>query len=198
MPSDPLANMIERLRGRGWQPRKVGYDRWESKCPGHASVDHALALGRTGDGKLEVNCRSTTSCSLSRIVKKLDLKLDRLFSETPPALIRRLREMEIQPSNFEGSSPSEQRTVDSACVDQAHGQGEDVSTTTDSQVDVVVIESGEPPADHPSTANPTDQPGVSETQERSRRGHSCGLFRSRRFARTRPSRTSAERQSEPW
>ena len=34
MPNDPLANMIERLRGRGWQPRKVGARRLGIKVPG--------------------------------------------------------------------------------------------------------------------------------------------------------------------
>ncbi len=103
MPNDPLANMIERLRGRGWQPRKVGHDAWESKCPGHESRDHALALRRTADGKLDVKCRSVEQCSLSRIVKRLDIRIDNLFHETKPALIRRLRESAIEPSIYEPS-----------------------------------------------------------------------------------------------
>ena len=103
MQNDPLANMIERLRGRGWQPRKVGHDAWESNCPGHGGRDHALALRRTADGKLDVKCRSVEQCSLSRIVKRLDTRIDNLFHETKPALIRKLREEEIEPSIYQPS-----------------------------------------------------------------------------------------------
>jgi hypothetical protein len=190
MPSDPLANMIERLRGRGWQPRKVGQDRWESRCPGHASADHALALGRTADGKLDVKCRSIERCSLSRIVKKLDLKLDRLFGETPPTLIRRLREMELQPSIFEGSDPSAHAPVNSTCVDPENEQRADISSATSSLVDVVNIENGAPPADHSSTLGPTDQSNVRETQVRSSEGILVPLKPAHR-GRARSSRTSA-------
>jgi hypothetical protein len=182
--------MIERLRGRGWQPRKVGHDRWESKCPGHASIDHALALGRAADGKLEVKCRSIESCSLSRIVKKLDLKLDRLFGETAPTLIRRLREMELKPSIFEGSDPSAQASVNSTCVDPENEPRADVSSATSSLVDVVNIENGEPPADHSSTLGPTDPSNVRETHERSSEGILVPLKPAHR-GRARSSRSSA-------
>jgi hypothetical protein len=47
-----------------------------------------------------VKCRSIENCSLSPIVKKLDVKLDRLFAETQSSLIQRLRQLEIQPSIY--------------------------------------------------------------------------------------------------
>ena len=58
MASDPLANLIDRLRGRGYQPRRVGRDVWEARCPGHGGKDHALEVGRGPDGKLQVTCRA--------------------------------------------------------------------------------------------------------------------------------------------
>ncbi len=105
MPSDPLANIIDRLRGRGYQPRKVGQDTWESRCPGHGGTEHALATARSADGKLVVTCRSTEKCSLSRIAKRLDMKIERLYSATNPTLSRKLQRLEIVPSIFSQPGP---------------------------------------------------------------------------------------------
>ena len=96
MAIDPLANMVDRLRSSGFQPRKVGHDAWESRCPGHGSVDHALLLGRGRDGKLVLQCRSAQNCSFSAILKKLNIKLRHLNRDTNESVIRRLRAMEIQ------------------------------------------------------------------------------------------------------
>jgi hypothetical protein len=69
MAIDPLANIVDRLRSSGFQPHKVGEDAWESRCPGHGSVDHALLLGRGRDGRLMLQCRCTEHCSFSAILK---------------------------------------------------------------------------------------------------------------------------------
>ena len=96
MAIDPLANIVDRLRSSGFQPRKVGDDAWESRCPGHGSSDLALFLGRGRDGKLVLQCRSTRNCSFSAILKKLIIKLRRLNRDTHESVIRRLRAMEVQ------------------------------------------------------------------------------------------------------
>ena len=50
-----------------------------------------------------MKCRSVEQCSLSRIIKRLDTRIDSLFHETKPALIRKLRELAIEPSIYEPS-----------------------------------------------------------------------------------------------
>ena len=168
MASDPLANMVERLRGRGCQPRKVGRDLWESKCPGHGSADHALAVAQGADGKLEVTCRSIESCSLSRIVKKLDLKLDRLFTETQPALIRRLRELEIQPSIYQPPDAVVPVIVDSTGTESANEPGAVGWSGTNRAVDLATLENGELPSGASPTTAYTHAPCESDSSDGSR------------------------------
>ena len=96
MATDPLANIVDRLRSSGFQPRKIGHDQWESRCPGHGSNDHALFLRRSRDGKLVLQCRSTQNCTFSAILKKLNIKLRHLNRDTSESVIRRLRAMEVQ------------------------------------------------------------------------------------------------------
>jgi hypothetical protein len=96
MAIDPLANIVERLRSSGFQPLMVGPDAWESRCPGHASKDHALLLKRGRDGRLILQCRGTQNCSFSSILKKLNLKLRHLNRDTNESVIRRMRKMEVQ------------------------------------------------------------------------------------------------------
>jgi hypothetical protein len=96
MAINPLANIVDRLRSSGFQPRKIGDDEWESRCPGHGSSDHALFLGRGQDGKLVLQCRSTQNCSFSAILNKLNIKLRHLNRDTHESVIRRLRAMEVQ------------------------------------------------------------------------------------------------------
>jgi hypothetical protein len=96
MAIDPLANIVDRLRSSGFQPRKVGDDAWESRCPRHGSNYHALFLGRGRDGKLVLQCRGEQNCSFSAILKKLNIKLRHLNRDTSDSVIRRLRAMEVQ------------------------------------------------------------------------------------------------------
>src|ERR1700733_9512604 len=96
MAINPLANIVDRLRSSGFQPRKIGDDEWESRCPGHGSSDHALFLGRGRDGKLVLQCRGEQNCSFSAILKKLNIKLRHLNRDTHESVIRRLRATEIQ------------------------------------------------------------------------------------------------------
>ena len=41
MVRDAVVNVVMRLMNRGYEPRKVGDDSWESRCPAHRSSDHA-------------------------------------------------------------------------------------------------------------------------------------------------------------
>ena len=58
MARDPVANMVDRLRERGCEPRRVGEDAWEALCPAHRSTDHALAITRDSFNQVELVCRS--------------------------------------------------------------------------------------------------------------------------------------------
>ena len=44
MARDAVANVIVRLQELGFEPRRVGSDAWEARCPAHRSTDHALAI----------------------------------------------------------------------------------------------------------------------------------------------------------
>ena len=73
MVRDAVANMVEQLRERGYAPRKVGHDSWESRCPGHRSSDHALSVTRNEFNHVVLECRSAENCQHIRIVRALGL-----------------------------------------------------------------------------------------------------------------------------
>ena len=68
MVRDGVANIVDRLRDGGFDPRKVGDDSWESRCPAHRSADHALAISRNELNHVVLACRSTTNCPHFRII----------------------------------------------------------------------------------------------------------------------------------
>ena len=65
MAIDPLAEMVERLQRCGFEPREIGHDAWELRCPGHSSADHAMRLWRGEDGNLVMQCQSAEECSFT-------------------------------------------------------------------------------------------------------------------------------------
>ena len=102
MAIDPLANIVDRLRSSGFQPRKVGHDAWE--CASCARR-HRRFLSRGRDGKLVLQCRSTPNCSFSAILKKLNIKLRHLNRDTKESVIRRLRTMEVKLGLYQRNVP---------------------------------------------------------------------------------------------
>lgn len=95
MAVDPVANIIECLHGRGFDPRRVGPDSWEARCPADRSMDHALAISRNEHNHVVLECRSPHKCTYSRIIAALALPNDRVYAETPRSLIDRLRRTPI-------------------------------------------------------------------------------------------------------
>ena len=63
MVRDGMANIVSRLRECGFDPRKVGQDAWESRCPGHRSLDHALSITRNEFNHVLLTCRSAENCA---------------------------------------------------------------------------------------------------------------------------------------
>ena len=59
MVRDGVANIVDRLQECGFDPRKVGHDSWEARCPAHRSMDHALSITRNEFNHVVLECRST-------------------------------------------------------------------------------------------------------------------------------------------
>jgi hypothetical protein len=100
MARDGVANVVARLRECGFDPRRIGRDLWESRCPAHGSVDHALSITRAEHNHVELKCRSTEACQHFRIVGALGITNDHVYEETPDSLISRLSCVPIQPASF--------------------------------------------------------------------------------------------------
>jgi hypothetical protein len=88
----------------GLDPRRVGSDSWEARCPAHRSADHALAITRDQFNHLALECRSTHNCQHIRIVRALGMTNDQVYAETPDLLIKRLGRFPIQPASFASST----------------------------------------------------------------------------------------------
>jgi hypothetical protein len=102
MARDSVANVLIALRERGFDPRRVGADLWESRCPAHRGTDYALAIKRTEQGQLALACRSK-DCPLHGILRALDLTAARLFGSTPNIVLRELAKRPIVAPRYVGS-----------------------------------------------------------------------------------------------
>ncbi len=96
---DGVANIVIRLQERGFDPRKVGSDAWESRCPGHRSADCALSITRDTHNHVVLSCRGEQNCQQLRVIAALGMTNDHLYAETPDWLISRLRRVEVQVSS---------------------------------------------------------------------------------------------------
>ena len=113
MVRDAVANVVMRLMNCGYDPRKVGDDAWESRCPAHRSMDHALTITRNTFNHVTLECRSAHNCTHSRIVSALGLTNEHLYAETREGWVRRM--MPIQSASLLTTSVSrigEPRRID--------------------------------------------------------------------------------------
>jgi hypothetical protein len=94
--SDPLINIVHRLRQRGSDPRRIGQNAWEAICPACRSDDRALLLHR---GSL-ATCRSRSRCPEHRVLAALGLAGQEVFNPTPRAAAREFAEIPIEPATF--------------------------------------------------------------------------------------------------
>ena len=62
MVCDGVANVVIRLQQSGFDPRMVGPDSWESRCPAHRSAGWALSITRNEHNHVVLECRSTQNC----------------------------------------------------------------------------------------------------------------------------------------
>ena len=65
MAHDGVVNVVMRLMNSGFDPRKVGADAWESRCPAHRSADHVLSITRGDFNHVALECRSVHNCALA-------------------------------------------------------------------------------------------------------------------------------------
>ena len=105
MVRDCVANVVSRLETFRFDPRRVGDDAWEARCPAHRSADHALFITRNEFNHLVLECRSANKCAFSKIIGALGMANEHVFCETPDRVVSRLSRVPIQPSCFAEASP---------------------------------------------------------------------------------------------
>ena len=110
MARDGIANIVVKLEERGFDPRRVGSDAWEARCPGHRSADRALAITRNELNHTVLECRSNPRCTHTRVLAALGMTNDHLYAETPERLITRLNRLPIQPASFASASAGQSMT----------------------------------------------------------------------------------------
>ena len=96
MVRDGVANIVQALRERGFDPRRVGADSWESRCPVHRGTDHDLSISRDESDHVVLECRSSQHCLFEQIIRAVRLGYDTLYDETPDWVMRQLSDMPIQ------------------------------------------------------------------------------------------------------
>ncbi len=97
MVRDGVANIVSRLRECGRALRKVGHDAWESRCPAHRSLDHALSITRNELNHVVLTCQSAENCTHLSVLRALGFTNDHLYAETPDWLIDQLRRVRVEP-----------------------------------------------------------------------------------------------------
>jgi len=100
MVRDGVANVVYRLQERVFDPRRLGHDSWESRCPAHRSSDHALSITRNEFNHVVLECRSTQNCQHTAIIRALGFTNDHVYAETPDWMISRLGRAEIRTAKF--------------------------------------------------------------------------------------------------
>ena len=121
MVRDGVANIVDRLHERGFDPRKVGHDVWESRCPVHRSLDYDLFITRNEFNHVVLECRDTENCRHFRIIGALGFTNDHLYAETPDWLISRLARVPIQPASFAVPDATDSNAAGASTVEAPEG-----------------------------------------------------------------------------
>jgi len=81
--NDPTRAILERLEQRGFAPRSVGPDSWESRCPAHDGGRNNLSIRIGDDGRCLIHCHHVdeagAGCSTGAILSAIGLTLADLF-----------------------------------------------------------------------------------------------------------------------
>jgi hypothetical protein len=95
MARDGVTNVVYQLGERGFAPRKLGHDSWESRCPGHRGSDHSLSITRNEFNHVVLECRTAENCQHTRIIRALGFTNEHVYAETLDWLINRLSRVEF-------------------------------------------------------------------------------------------------------
>ena len=149
MVRDPVANVVYQLGERGFAPRKLGHDSWESRCPAHRGSDYSLSITRNEFNHVVLECRSSENCQHIRIVRALGWTNEHVYAETADWLISRLRGVEIQPACFESSDATPKSEVASSAAE--HGVSlQDSATSPTHPTALPVVETATNRSDCPA------------------------------------------------
>jgi hypothetical protein len=163
MARDSVANVVNKLHQRGFEPHRIAADSWESRCPAHRGKDHALLISRTEQGQVVLECRSE-HCVVDRILQALDLTNVRVYWNTPNWVLRKLAERPIVGALF-ATTASETQELPVAPLLQAEYQtpkgGEPVTSAEGDAAELELTE----PEHQPSTARGFDSDGGSIDEE---------------------------------
>jgi hypothetical protein len=109
MARDDVADIVNRLRERRFEPRPVGGQAWESRCPVHRGKEHALSITRGERQEAVLSCRAR-QCSPAKIAAALDLTLTRACVGATHWKMRELHDRQIMASISRASTRDEFRT----------------------------------------------------------------------------------------
>jgi hypothetical protein len=121
MVCDGVANVVISLQESGFDPRKVGPDSWESRCPAHRSAEWALSTARSEHKHVLLECRSTQNCQDARIIGALGLKNEHVYAKTPDWLISRLARVPIQPASIASPDATDSNEAGASAVGTPEG-----------------------------------------------------------------------------
>ena len=121
MVRDGVANVVIKLHESGFDPRKIGPDSWESRCPAHRSADCALSITRNEHNHVLLECRSAENCQHLRIIRALGFTNDQLYAETADWLIGRLSRVPIQPASFASADAKQNDAAVASAGEEANG-----------------------------------------------------------------------------
>jgi hypothetical protein len=111
MVRDGVVNVVDELHKRGFDPRRVGRDAWEARCPVHRGIEHALAITRNEFDHVILECRGPQNCQYARIIAALGLTNDGVYKETHGFMMSRLSRIPIRPTSFNRASVTENGEV---------------------------------------------------------------------------------------
>jgi hypothetical protein len=111
MARDGVANFVSRMHECKFDPRKVGPDAWESRCPAWRSADHALSITRNEHDQAVLECRSRHNCSHFRILGAVGWTDEYLYAEIPEGLISRMGRIAIEPPSLKSPETREKTEI---------------------------------------------------------------------------------------
>ena len=93
------------------EPRKLDHDAWESRCPAHGSLDHALSITRNEFNHVVLNCRSEQNCTHLKVIRSLGITNELLYAETPEWSMSQLQRAAAQLSSLVGDGAGNPRHI---------------------------------------------------------------------------------------